>query len=156
VKFAALMIHLSRQWPKPQGMVLTKRDLDFDTLGQVQSKHLESTAITAAEQSFPPVPPSRKAFEVMTEQGIYTASQDYYLVLTCCHEYVELAPFGPNCVGLLMCPQHRSIQEDKTMKRWKPKLSNTGVFELEAELTVLILEREGNEPRMLFVFFGQG
>lgn len=42
------------------------------------------------------------------------------------------------------------------MKRWKPKLSNTGVFELEAELTVLILEREGNEPRMLFVFFGQG
>ena len=55
-----------------------------------------------------------------------------------------------------MCPQHRSIQEDKTMKRWKPKLSNTGVFELEAELTVLILEREGNEPRMLFVFFGQG
>lgn len=89
VKFAALMVHLSRQWPKPQGMVLTKRDLD-------QSKHLESTAITAAEQSSPRVPPSGIAFEVMTEQGIYTASQDYYLVLICCHEYVELAPFGPN------------------------------------------------------------
>ncbi|CAK9036276.1 unnamed protein product [Durusdinium trenchii] len=37
---------------------------------------------------------------VMTEQGIYTASQD------------------------------------KNLKRWKPKLSSTGVFELEAELTV--------------------
>lgn len=41
---------------------------------------------------------------VMTEQGIYTASQD------------------------------------KTMKRWKPKLSGTGVFELEAELTVPLKE----------------
>ena len=38
------------------------------------------------------------------------------------------------------------------MKRWKPKLSNTGVFELEAELTVLILEGEGAEPRMLLLF----
>lgn len=41
---------------------------------------------------------------VMTEQGIYTTSQD------------------------------------KTMKRWKPKLSSTGVFELEAELTVPLKE----------------
>ena len=39
------------------------------------------------------------------------------------------------------------------MKRWKPKLSNTGVFELEAELTVLILEGEGAEPRILLFLY---
>lgn len=30
--------------------------------------------------------------------------------------------------------------EDKTMKRWKPKMSSTGVFELEAELTAPVPE----------------
>ena len=102
MKFAALMVHLSRQWPKPQGIVLTKRDLDFDILGQEKSNQtLGKCSNYAAEQSFLPCLQVEK-LEVMTEQGIYTASQDYYwhipleVAFMCCHEYVELALFGPN------------------------------------------------------------